>query len=85
MKVWGETSRRLSKTVSRLSAKFTTDFAATGTKTETSRSRIWHSGRKQSCSSPSRTGVDRRTDATEQMTFSCVIIAPLGGPVVPEV
>ena len=34
----GETSRRLSKTVSMLSAKFTTDFATIGMNTETSRS-----------------------------------------------
>ena len=36
----GETSRRLSKTVSMLSAKLTTVFAAIGAKTDTKRSRM---------------------------------------------
>ena len=85
MKAAGETSRRLSKTVSMLSAKFTTDFAAIGAKTETSRSRMWQSGRKHNCSSPSSAGNTERPEATEQTMFSCEIIAPFGGPVVPEV
>ena len=59
--------------------------AARGTKTETRRSRTWHSGRKHNCSSPSRIDSTRRSEATENMMFSWVIIAPLGGPVVPEV
>ena len=81
----GDTSRRLSKTVSMLSAKFTTVFAAIGTKTETSRSRTWHSGRKHTCSSPSRTGIVCSADVAEKTMFSWEIIAPLGWPVVPDV
>ena len=81
----GETSRRLSNTVSTLSAKFTTDFAAIGTNTETRRSSTWQSGRKQSCSSPSRVGSTLRAEDAEKTMFSCEIIAPLGRPVVPEV
>ena len=81
----GETSRRLSNAVSTLSAKFTTVFAAIGTNTEISLSRTWQSGRKQSCSSPSRVGSTLRTVLAVKTMFPCEIIAPFGRPVVPEV
>ena len=85
MKKDGDTSRMFSKTVSVLSAKLTTDFAASGTNVDSKRSSTWQSGRKQSCSSPSCTGSMVRPDCTEKTMFSCEIIAPFGCPVVPEV
>ena len=54
-------------------------------KTLISRSRMWHSGRKQTCSSSSVTGSVIAEPMIDTMMFSWLIIAPLGGPVVPEV
>ncbi len=81
----GETSRTLSNTVSGLSAKLTVEAAPSGMNTEISRSRMWQSGRKQTCSSVAVTGRVIAAPMIEAMMFSWLIMAPFGGPVVPEV
>ena len=46
---------------------------------------MWHSGRKQTCSSSSVTGRVSAAPMIEAITLSCEIMAPFGGPVVPDV
>ena len=53
----GATSRMFSGTVSRLSAKFTVAPVWSGLNTVKVRSAMWQRGRKESCWSPSRSGV----------------------------
>ena len=84
-KTVGATSRTFSGTVSTLSAKLATAPERSGRKAVKVRSATWQSGRKASCSSSLPTGTKASALRNWKMTLRCESIAPLGGPVVPEV
>ena len=84
-KVVGATSRMLSGTVSTLSAKLAMAPERSGRKAVKVRSATWQSGRKASCSSSFSIGMKASALLSWKMTLRCDSIAPLGGPVVPEV
>ena len=84
-KVVGATSRTFSGTVSTLSAKLAIAPERSGRKVVKVRSAMWQSGRKASCSSSVPNGMKASALRSWKMTLRCEIIAPLGGPVVPDV
>src|SRR5262249_56857576 len=81
----GDTSRRFWKRVSTLSAKFTTYPWWMALKTDVKFSKMWANGRYEITSSVSRRGsVSAIAPSTHRM-LRWVSMAPLGGPVVPDV
>ena len=84
-KVVGATSRMLSGTVSALSAKLAMAPERSGRKAVKVRSAMWQSGRKASCSSSVPIGMKASALRIWKTTLRCDSIAPLAGPVVPEV
>src|SRR5690625_233112 len=81
----GDTSRIFSGTVSRFSAKLMMEPTDKGQRAEKERSAIWMSGRKDNCSSLEPSGNRFRVQTICARQLRCEIIAPLGGPVVPDV
>ena len=71
--------------MSTLSTKLTTSPIRTAPNTDVKFSKMCASGRYEITSSASLNGMTRIRDSTAQRMFWCDSIAPLGGPVVPDV
>ena len=84
-KTVGWQSRRSSATVARLRANHVSPPTAIGAKSLIMRSAMWLSGRNDRSRSPSRICNSDTEQRIVHMMLAWVIIAPLGGPVVPLV